>query len=208
MIDLVLVRHGERAGQAENRYAGITDVPLTSRGREQAEWLATWASSAGLAAIWVSPSSRTRETAAPSERITGLSAHIDSRLKELDFGRGEGLTADEIKRSFPEALAAFQSDPVAHYLPGGEEPHHAAQRAIACFKEIESKHHGGRVLVVSHNTLIRLALCELIGIPLSTYRSVFPSVISAAFTEIRLEGKTASLLRLNVPLNSFKGDLR
>lgn len=200
VIDLVLVRHGERVGQAEDRYAGSTDVPLTSRGHQQAEWLATWASSAGLAAIWTSPLSRTRETAAPSERSTGLTAQIDSRLSELDFGRGEGLTVAEIRRSFPEPFAAFQSDPVAHYLPGGEDPRHGAQRAVACFKEIEINYAGGRVLVVSHSTLIRLALCELIGLPLPTYRSVFPSINSAAITEIRLEGKKASLLRLNAPL--------
>jgi broad specificity phosphatase PhoE len=208
VIHLVVVRHGERVGQAENRYAGSTDVPLTSRGREQAERLATWAASAGLTAIWSSPSSRTRETAAPSERITGLTARIDARLREVDFGRGEGLTAVEIKRSFPEAFAAFQSDPVAHYLPGGEDPHHAAQRAISCFKEIELNHPGGRVLVVSHSTLIRLALCELIGVPLSMYRSVFPAISSAALTEIRLEGEKASLLRFNVPLKFLEKGLK
>lgn len=204
MIHLVVVRHGERVGQAENRYVGSTDVPLTSRGREQAGRLATWAASAGLTAIWSSPLSRARETAAPAERITGLTARIDSRLRELDFGRGEGLTAAEIKRSFPEAFAAFQSDPVAHYLPAGEDPYYAAQRAMSCFKEIELTHPGSRVLVVSHSTLIRLALCELIGAPLSRYRSVFPSIISAALTEIRLEGEKASLLRFNVPSNPEK----
>jgi len=204
MVQLVLIRHGERMGQAEDRYAGSTDVPLTSRGREQAERLATWAVSAGPSAIWISPLSRTRETAAPSERRTGLTARIDSRLRELDFGRGEGLTASEIKRAFPEDFSAFQSDPVVHYLPGGENPHHAARRAIDCFKEIEIEHPGGRVLVVTHSTLIRLALCELIGVPLSRYRSVFPSIISAALTEIRLEGSKASLLQLNVPLNSLE----
>jgi len=201
VIQLILVRHGESLWQAEDRYAGSTDVPLSSRGREQAERLATWSASADLTAIWSSPLSRTRETAAPAERTTGLTAHIDFRLKEVDFGRGEGLTAAEIERSFPEAFAAFQSDPAVHYLPGGEDPHRATQRAIACFKEIEMEHPGGRVLVVSHSTLIRLALCELIGVPLSRYRSAFPSVTNAALTEIRLEGERASLLRFNASLN-------
>lgn len=201
MTELILVRHGESLWYAEDRYAGSSDIPLSSRGREQAARLATWAASAGLTAIWSSPLSRTRETATPSERITGLSARIDARLKEIDFGRGEGLTAAEMQRSFPEAFGAFQCDPVVHYLPGGEDPQHAARRAIACFHEMEGRHPGGRVLVVSHSTLIRLALCELIGLPLSTYRSVFPSISSTALTEIHLEGKKASLLYFNVPLN-------
>jgi broad specificity phosphatase PhoE len=32
---LALVRHGESVWQAENRYAGNTDIPLSARGREQ-----------------------------------------------------------------------------------------------------------------------------------------------------------------------------
>ncbi len=207
MTELILVRHGESLWQAEDRYAGSTDIPLSPRGREQAERLATWAASANLTAIWSSPLSRTRETTAPSERMAGLTARIDSRLREIDFGRGEGLTAAEMKQSFPEAFAAFQSDPVVHYLPGGEDPHHAVRRAMACFEEMEGKHPGGRVLVVSHSTLIRLALCELIGVPLSTYRSVFPSIRSTALTEIHLEGEKASLLRFNVPLNFLEKGL-
>src|ERR1700739_3523872 len=104
VTNLVLVRHGETLWQTENRYAGSTDIPLSGRGPEQAQWLARWASSAHLAAIWVSPLLRARETAVPSERASGLSAHVDSRLKETHFGKAEGLTNAEIKRSFPEAF--------------------------------------------------------------------------------------------------------
>ena len=126
MVRLALVRHGETIWNAENRYAGSTDIPLSPRGLEQAEQLANWASSAGLAAIWVSPLLRARQTAAPSERVTGLAARVDSRLREIHFGQGEGLTNEEIRQSFPEAFAAFQSDPVAHHLPGGEDPRDVA----------------------------------------------------------------------------------
>jgi probable phosphoglycerate mutase len=167
MTRLVLIRHGETVWHAENRCAGRTDIPLSPRGHEQAERLARWASSAHLSAIWVSPLLRARQTAEPSERATRLTAHVDPRLQELDFGQGEGLTRVEIERSFPEAFAAFESDPAAHPLPGGENPRQGAERAIDCFREIEQIHPKDRVLVIAHNTLIRLALCGLIGVPLS-----------------------------------------
>ena len=67
MTRLVLVRHGETIWHAENRYAGSSDIPLSPRGLEQAEQLAKWASRADLAAIWISPLRRARETAGPSE---------------------------------------------------------------------------------------------------------------------------------------------
>jgi len=202
MTHLVLIRHGETIWHAENRYAGSTDIPLSPRGREQAERLARWTASARLAAIWVSPLLRARQTAEPSERATGFTAQVDPRLRELSFGHGEGLTNVEIERSFPEAFVAFRADPAAHPLPDGEDPCQAAERVIACFREIVRTHPDGRVLVIAHNTIIRLALCELIGVPLSVYRSLFPSITNGALIEIRIDGDRTSLLRFNVPLRS------
>src|SRR5436190_22842468 len=136
MTYLVFVRHGETIWHAENRYAGSSDVGLTLRGYEQAKLLAGWARTAGLDAIWVSPLSRAQETAALAARATGLSPHVDARLRELDFGQGEGRTIAEMEQMFPEALADYQTDPVAHHLPAGEDPREAAGRVLACFKDI------------------------------------------------------------------------
>ena len=202
MTRLALIRHGETIWQAEHRYAGSIDIPLGPRGLEQAERLANWASSADLVAIWVSPLLRARETAAPSERVTGLTARVDSRLREIHFGRGEGLTETEIKQSFPQAFAAFEADPAVHYLPGGEDPREVALRAIECFREVETMHPRGRVLVVTHNTLIRVALCQLLGVPLSKYRTVFPTIANGALSEIGLQDGRFSLLKFNSPLES------
>jgi len=58
------------------------------------------------------------------------------------------------------------------------------------------------VLVVAHNTLLRLGLCVLTGIPVARYRDVFPRLDNAALTEIALHpdpARPAALLSLNVP---------
>ena len=203
VIRLALVRHGETIWNSENRYAGSTDIPLSSRGLQQAEQLAIWASSTDLAAIWVSPLLRARQTAAPAERATGITARVDSRLREIHFGRGEGLTNAEIQHSLPQEFAAFQSDPVAHHLPGGEDPRQVALRAGDCFKDIETMYPRGCVLVVAHNTLIRVVLCQLLGVPLSKYRSAFPAIGNGALSEIRLRDGQFSLLKFNLPLESL-----
>ena len=199
---LVLVRHGETVWHAENRYAGRSDVALTPRGREQAELLARWAARAGLSAIWCSTLGRARETAAAAGRATGLEPRVDPRLVELDFGRCEGLTRAEIGERFPEALRRFQEDPVAHHLPEGEDPRRAVERGVACLEDVASAHPGGRVLVVAHSTLIRLVLCHLIGVPVSGYRRLFPSVSNGAITEVRLDREGAALMRYNAPLGA------
>ncbi|ROO88619.1 putative phosphoglycerate mutase [Actinocorallia herbida] len=196
MTDLVLVRHGQTVWHAENRYAGVSDIGLTETGVRQAERLAAWAKGAALDAVWCSTLSRARITATPSAEAAGVGLRVDARLRELDFGLGEGLTKAEMNLRFPAARAAFEADPSAHPLPGGERPGAAADRFVSCLRQIE----GDRVLVVAHTTAIRLALCHLLGIPLADYRRRLPALDNAALTEIRLHPSHASLLRYNSPL--------
>lgn len=198
--DLFLVRHGETVWHAENRYAGSSDVALTPRGHQQAAALAGWAAGAALSAVWCSPLSRSRLTAHPPARACGLPVEVDARLTEVDFGQGEGLTRAEMRQRFPERLDAFLADPAAHPLPGGEDPYRAAARATACLYDLADRHPGGRVLVVTHSTLMRLVLCHLLGVGLGEYRRIFPVLHNGALTHLRLTDRQPALLRLNTPV--------
>ena len=197
MTDLVLVRHGETVWHAEGRYAGSSDIELSAQGRQQAERLGRWASRAGLAALWVSPLRRTQATAAPAATAAGLTPRSDERLREVDFGQAEGRTLAEMESAFPDELRAFFGDPVGAHLPGGEDPRTAADRAVEGLSEIAAAHDRSRVLVVLHTTLIRLALCRLLGLSLRDYRQLFPVVRNGALNEIRLDGGRFSLLTFN-----------
>lgn len=202
MSRIVLVRHGETMWHAQNRYAGCSDIALTSKGLQQAEQLAGWACGANLAAVWSSTLLRARFTAQPIAAALGLPLRLDERLVELDFGSGEGLTDTEMKEQFPEERAAFMSDPVAHHLPGGEDPVHAAERGMAALYEIAAASPSGRSLVIMHNTLIRLVVCRLLGIPLARYRLIFPQLSNGTITEIDLSrppGGDSALLSFNAP---------
>lgn len=200
MTDLVLVRHGETVWHSEDRYAGSSDIELTSRGVRQAELLARWARTAGLAAVWSSQLSRAARTARDSAVALGVDLVVDDRLRELDFGEAEGLTKSDLAAAYPSELAAFRADPVEHHLPAGEPPPAAAHRFVACLDDITRAVPDGRVLVVAHTTAIRLAVCHLVGIDLSRYRQVFPAVGNCALTELRLSGRDAALLQFNTPV--------
>jgi 2,3-bisphosphoglycerate-dependent phosphoglycerate mutase len=196
---LLLARHGQTVWHAENRYAGVSDVALTDTGRAQAEALGRWAAARPVDAIWTSTVPRAIATAEPACHTLGLTPHREHALRECDFGVVEGRTLAEFAKEDPDAAAAFRADPVAHPFPGAEDPAAAAERGAGALRRIAAAHEGGRVLVVAHNTLLRLVLCRLLSIPLADYRRVFPQLRNAAVTELRLDAGSVGLISLNVP---------
>ncbi|MFE7133646.1 histidine phosphatase family protein [Streptomyces sp. NPDC057638] len=196
---LLLARHGQTVWHAENRYAGVSEVGLTDEGRAQARALGDWAARHPVDAVVTSPQRRAIETAAPACAALGLTAEREPGLRECDFGVVEGRTLAEFAASEPDAARAFLADPVGCPFPGAEDPRAAAARATAALRGVAAAHDGQRVLVVAHNTLLRLALCALLGIPLPEYRRVLPSLHNAAVTELRLTPTTCALLTLNRP---------
>ncbi|MEU5399152.1 histidine phosphatase family protein [Streptomyces sp. NPDC005963] len=196
---LLLARHGQTVWHAENRYAGISEVPLTDEGRDQARRLGRWAARTPIDAIWTSTLSRAVATAAPAAAALDLVPRREHDLRECDFGVVEGRTLAEFAAEHPGAAAAFTADPVAHPFPGAEDPAAAALRGAGALRRIASEHDGGRVLVVAHNTLLRLVLCELLSVPLRNYRRTFPALRNTAVSEIRLGTEECALFSLNVP---------
>lgn len=196
---LLLARHGQTVWHAENRYAGVSDIALTDTGRAQAEALGRWAAAHPVDAVVTSPLSRAIATAEPACRALGLTPRREEDLRECDFGVLEGHTLAEFAAEHPEAADAYRADPVAHPFPDAEDPRAAAARGTAALRRAAAAHPGERVLVVAHNTLLRLVLCSLLGIPLGEYRRVFPRLRNTALSEVHIDGDTISLLSLNVP---------
>ena len=200
---LSLVRHGETVWHADNRYAGGTsDIDLTDRGRAQAKRLARWAGTQRFSAVVVSPVRRAMETAKPSAEALGVELEVVEDLREVDFGIAEGRTVEEMLHEDAEMVHRFRDDPVAHPFPDAELPEQAARRADAALRRAASRHAGGTVLVVAHNTLLRLALCSLLDLPVSRYRQLFPRLDNAAVTTLSVPHDPdvpAALLTFNAP---------
>lgn len=202
---LWLSRHGQTVWHAENRYAGTSDVNLTDVGREQATALAGWADRHRPDAFYSSPVRRALETAAPVAAVLGMAPTVEEDLREVHFGIAEGLTIKDLRTRHPAAAARFESDPIAGSFPDAEAPADAADRGVSALRRIAARHAGGSVLVVAHNTLIRLALCSLLGIPLAHYRRSLPRLDNGTLTSIRLVGAAdagCALLSFNVPLEA------
>ena len=199
-MSLLLTRHAETVWHEENRYAGVSDIDLTPNGAQQAQRLADWVRTRTIDAIVCSPVRRARETAAPSALAAGVEIEVEDDLREVGFGVAEGRTLAELD---PDVVARFRADPVAHPFPGAEQPTEAAGRCAAALRRIGARHGQDTVLVVAHNTLLRLGLCTLLGLPVARYRFVFPRLDNVAVTEIALPADPdtpAALLSLNVPV--------
>lgn len=84
MHTLYFTRHGETVWNVENKICGMTDSPLTERGRQQARKLgeAVKASGVHIDEILYSPLSRAADTAMAIAEATGLPARCEPRLRE------------------------------------------------------------------------------------------------------------------------------
>ncbi|MDQ0642001.1 histidine phosphatase family protein [Microbacterium murale] len=206
MTTLYFARHGETEWHAEHRYAGSSDVALVPDAMLQAAGLAAWAGTAELSAIVASPLSRARLTAEPAAEAAGLPLRIDQRLVEIDFGRGEGMSPAELAAAFPEDWAGFGRQPAQHPLPDGESGRAGIARAMPVLDELAAEFPDGSVLVVGHATLMRLMLCELVGLDPDWYRDIFPALDNSALLELEFPyvGESswpgrARILGINVP---------
>lgn len=200
---LVLSRHGQTVWHHENRYAGTSDVDLTDEGHHQAGRLAAWALAHRPDVVSSSPVRRALETATPVASALGLEPVVRERLREVSFGVAEGRTIAEMTARDPGMVEAFRTDPVTHHFPEAEDPAAAADRAAAELRALAAEHAGATVLVVAHNTLLRLALCRVLHIDVRRYRTVFPRLDNGTLTHLLVEDsgeQAASLLSFNVPL--------
>lgn len=125
MLDLILTRHGQAAAD-DVVLGGRLDLSLTADGRQEAEALARRLIGVRIDRIVSSPMMRAVETA--QVVATTLSIEVDERLRELDYGRWEGLTHSEIEARDPELWARWEYDPGATHAPGGESGDDVAAR--------------------------------------------------------------------------------
>ena len=145
---LLLVRHGQSTWNAEGRWQGQADPPLSSLGEEQARAAAASPELQGIDAWWSSDLRRAAETADLVVAGRGT-CNVDPRLRERHAGEWEGLTKAEIDAAWPGFLAE-------HRRPAGwEDDEPLLVRALDALHEIAAASAGGRVLVVTHGGVIR-----------------------------------------------------
>jgi len=160
---VVIIRHGQSQGNAEGRFGGHTDTPLSPRGRRQAEATARVLASEKFDAIYSSDLPRAIETATPLARLTGAPLETTEALRERSVGVMEGLTFEEAAELHPEQYQALLRRDFEHVLLGGESYRQTLDRASRQLDEAIEKHKGGRIALFAHTGTICILILHLMG---------------------------------------------
>jgi len=174
------MRHGEPEGG--RRYRGnAVDDPLSETG-----WQQMW-DAVGEQPPWrhiiSSPMRRCSAFAEALADRCGLDFNTDDRLREVGFGRWEGLSPDEIISRNRAEYEAFYRDPCRNRPAGAEALENFGRRVAHALQDVLSEYNGKHVLVVAHAGVIRAALGYILNTdPVAWYRT---RIDNAAFTRFR-----------------------
>jgi broad specificity phosphatase PhoE len=168
-MKLLLIRHGQSIANAEGRWQGQMNSPLSELGRAQAQALARRLGDEGwdLAALYASDLSRAAETAEILASELAMPVHLDPRLREYDVGVLHGLVWDEIQAQYPEIWHGLQHSDEWLPIPGEEGGEAFRQRLAAALAEIQAQHGDDEaVALVSHGGSLGQILAQLLGLDL------------------------------------------
>jgi probable phosphoglycerate mutase len=152
---LLLLRHGESEWNAQGRWQGWADPPLTAQGRCQAQAAGRQLGDQGFTATAASDLQRARQTAGLAGDALGLppEVYIDPALREYDVGAWSGLTRPEIEAGWPGALEDWREGRLVA-TPGGETRHAFETRISGALMRIGAVFPGATVLVITHGGVI------------------------------------------------------
>ena len=166
-MKIYLVRHGQSEGNVRNLWYGISDLPLTDLGREQAAQVGEKLRDVPLAAAYTSPLSRAADTARIALAGREVPLTVVPDLREQDMGRLESMSGADISVFDPEYLRRLEKDWV-HVCPLEGEPFDTglAPRVAAVLDAIVKR--GEDCAVFSHNGPLCFAMTYLLGLPIET----------------------------------------
>jgi broad specificity phosphatase PhoE len=160
---IILLRHGESVGNAENRFQGQYDFPLSGKGRLQAQALAERWKNEGMTfdRCIASPLLRARQTAEIVTAALNIPLEFDDDWKELDNGELAGLRREEAAERFPRPDFI---PPYMHLGGTGESRFEIFLRAGRAVQHLLD-HGPGRYLIAAHGGILNMALYTILGIP-------------------------------------------
>jgi probable phosphoglycerate mutase len=152
--EVVLVRHGETEWSRAGKHTGRTDIPLTERGRQEAQALAVELQGRRFALVLTSPLARAAETC----RLARLGDVAEAReeLMEWDYGAYEGRETIDIRKDRP-GWTLWRDG-----VPEGETIAQVQARVDRVIAELRSV--AGDAAVFAHGHLLRVLAARWLGL--------------------------------------------
>ena len=174
MLELILVRHGETAWNAERRLQGHLDIGLNDIGLRQAAACGQYLAHEPLDAIYASDLQRAQQTASALAAPHGLPIQTDTGLRERCFGGFEGKLYSELEALFPTSNAAMlERDLDARYPDGvhrAETLREFDQRVMQTLNAILTDNPARRIAIVSHGGVLDCVYRRVRGLRLDSPR--------------------------------------
>jgi broad specificity phosphatase PhoE len=190
-----LIRHGESTWNAERRWQGAMDPPLSAAGREQADRLASALQAIPLSVVYCSPLQRAKDTAVVIAAAHALSVEPVSDLREIAFGEWESLGDEEVVQRFGSLRQQWFRRPDQTQIPGAESLAHGRGRAMAAMRGIVGRHLDDQVAVVAHGGMNKLILLTLLEAPLASFWRLAQS--NACINIVELGSARGHILAVN-----------
>jgi broad specificity phosphatase PhoE len=196
MLRLILARHGETTWNTRHIFQGRTDLPLNKNGRTQAQAMAKQLTTLTIDRLVSSDLKRAFQTA---EIIAAAHpAHpdiiLDERLREISFGRWEGLDEHGINEVLPGEMESWKCDP--DFVPsGGESVSQAMERTESLLAELREIKDGKTIVLVGHGGILQALICRGMDIK-PRYWWPF-HLYNASLSEIWLYPQGATVIHLN-----------
>lgn len=166
MVKYILIRHGQTEWNKNERFRGQADIPLNETGKEQARKVAAYLANDKIDALYCSPLLRTRQTAQPLADLNHLEIQLNDGLTDVDVGALEGMTVDEARQAFPDVVLKWQQAPGHVKFPKGDSVKSLQARLKKLLEELERRHEGQTVALVSHRVICHAMICIVLGLDL------------------------------------------
>ena len=184
---VLLIRHGQSQGNAEQRFGGHSATPLSERGRREAEATARALETEQITAIYSSDLLRAVETAIPLAEALDLQINQTDAFRERSVGQMEGLTFEEAAEKYPDEYAALLRRDFEHVLLGGESYRQMLDRASRELDRAIERHTGETIVVFTHTGTICILALHLMGaLDAPTLRPVWIASSNCGITRFQL----------------------
>lgn len=187
----IVVRHGETQWNVEHRIQGHGDSPLTGTGRAQAEAIARRLARERFDVLVASDLGRAMETAKAIALQCALEPLPDARLRERNFGAGEGMTYEEINRHWPDVFSLTRETDADFVVPGGESRRQFHDRVRHAFSALAREHEGKRVAVVAHGGVLAALYRFIHDIPVGRPHKI--AISNASYNAVAFEAEAWTL---------------
>ncbi|MBF0243796.1 MAG: histidine phosphatase family protein [Planctomycetes bacterium] len=191
---LILIRHASVDKAYAGRYLSATEAHLSEKGQREAKALRDQLADFRPEVVLCSPLLRTRETAALA--FPDLPIQELPELREVDFGKWDGLNYSEIEREFADEVREWNAFAKSFRFPEGESIAEFCKRVEYCAQFIREMRQD-LVVAVTHGGVTRFMLCYLLGIDYRLHFSFRISPASVAILDLSSDG--ASLSGLSNP---------